>query len=494
MILEILFLVLISGSILSIIVSKWSNNLPRYIALLAIGIDLFILLGFWNLSAFPILFKSKIGMMAESNRMWIPLFQANLHLAMDGLSYLMLMLTFLMGFISVIASSKTSHEGFFYFNVLLMISGVTGIFLAMDFLLFFISWELMLVPIYLLMVKFGNEQNSRNSYKLLLYTQASGLILLVSILCLYEFNNKINGWYSFDFFNFNCLILNQKVALLLMLGFLIAFLVKLPVLPFHGWFPALFKEAPIIAISSGLLIKTGAYGIMRFALPLFQNASALDPSIFLIIGVITILYGAIMAFSKDDLRLIAAYIGISHMGFILVGIFSFNIIAWQGVILQMIMSAVSTSALLFFANALFKRTGSYNINQLGGLFEKFPLLSGIGMFFAFAILGLPGTGNFAAEFLILTGVFKSNIIIAVLSSVGLIISVAYSLRIIQKVIVGRIKTESTYQNLKIIEKLVMGIMIFLILWIGLYPKPLLERSKPAVEKILNSIVIKNGSK
>jgi NADH-quinone oxidoreductase subunit M len=349
----------------------------------------------------------------------------------------------------------------------------------------------MLVPIYLLIVKFGKEHNSKNSFKLILYTQASGLVLLISIICLNVIHYNTVGWYSFDFFDLSNIIFGSKVGSVLLFGFLIAFFVKLPVLPFHGWFPATFKEAPLIAISSGLLIKTGAYGIIRFAIPLFQEASKLNSTIFLIIGVITILYGAFMAFSQDDLRIIAAYIAISHMGFIIIGLFSFNEIAWQGVILQMIMSAVSTSALLFFASALNRQTGTYNISQLGGLFEKFPFLSGLGMFFAFAILGLPGTGNFIAEFLILTGVFKTNIIIAVISSLGPIISVAYSLRIIQKVVVGKKSTETNFKDVKIVEKIVMWSMVIFILWIGLYPKPVLDRSKLVVEKILNNSVFNN---
>ncbi len=493
MMLEILILVLLSGAILSVLFSRWNSHLPRFIALLAIGVDLIILLGFWNLSAFPVLFKSKYGWMIESSREWINLFQANIHLAMDGLSYLMLLLTLILGFISVLATPKTNNEGYFYFNVLLMISGVAGIFLAMDLFLFFLFWEMMLVPIYLLIIKFGNDTNSKSSFKLLFYTQVSGLVLLVSIICLNVIHFKATGWNSFDYFNLNGILMDPKIASVLMFGFLFAFLVKLPSLPFHGWFPASFREAPVIALSSGLLIKTGAYGIIRFALPMFQESSMLYSNIFLILGVITILYGAFMAYSQDDLRMIAAYIAISHMGFILVGIFSFNETAWQGVILQMIMSAVSTSALLLFAYSLLKRTGTCNISQLGGLFEKIPLLSGLGMFFALATLGLPGTGNFVAEFLILTGAFKAHIIIAILSSIGLVFSVAYSLRIIQKVIVGKKNYEFQIPDIKILEKIVFGSLVIAILWIGFYPKPIMDRSKPVVLKLLNKITLNNNN-
>lgn len=490
MILAILILVLLIGALLSLISSKWSSVFPRYIALLALGIDIILLLGSWNLSAFPILFKNRFGWMLEFSMNWIPLFNANIHLAMDGLSFLMLLLTFFMAFISVLVSPKTDNEGYYYFNSLLMISGVTGIFLALDLLLFFFFWEMMLVPIYLLMVRFGRELNSKNSFKLLVYTQSSGLVLLVSIICLHYIRLQAAGWSSFDYLNLQGILMGSKVTSILMFGFLIAFFVKLPSIPFHGWFLGSFKEAPVIAISSGLLIKTGAYGIIRFALPLFHEASALYTNAFLILGVITILYGAFMAFSQEDLRMIAAYIGISHMGFIVVGLFSFNEIAWQGVVLQMIVSAISISALMFIAAALLKHTGTCNISQMGGLFEKTPVLSGLAMFFVFATLGLPGTGNFIAEFMILVGVFKTNLVIAVLASTGLVFSVVYSLRIIQKVIVGKKIIDWQLPDSSFVEKVVFGSLVLLILWIGLFPKPILIRSKPVVEKVLNILEVK----
>jgi NADH-quinone oxidoreductase subunit M len=285
--------------------------------------------------------------------------------------------------------------------------------------------------------------------------------------------------------------MGSKIATILLLGFLVAFLVKLPSFPVHGWFPPAFKEVPLVAICSGLLIKTGAYGIIRFAIPFFSESSVFYNNALIIIGVITILYGAFMAFSQDDLRTLAAYIVISHMGFILVGLFSLNEIAWQGVILQMIMSAVSTTALLIFASLLLKRTGTCNLTQLGGLFENSPVLSGLGMFFIFAVLGLPGTGNFIAEFFILSGLFKTNILFAILASSGLVLSAAYSLRIIQKIITGPRTKELINGKINFKEKLVMGILALSIFCIGLYPGFIINRSKPVVNKILNICNLKN---
>jgi NADH-quinone oxidoreductase subunit M len=485
MILPILLIILISGCILSLTISKWSDVLPRYIALLTLASAFVLLLKFWNLSAFPVLFKSRHGFMLEYSTNWISVLNTSIHLGIDGLSYIMILLTLFMGFIAILISEKTDHEGFYYFNTLLMIFGITGIFLAVDLFLFFFFWEMMLLPIYLLMVINSKEDDSKTSFRFFVYTQASGLILLLSLLILYIIRGKEQGWFSFDFFNLTGTFILPKISAILLIGFLLAFFVKLPVFPVHGWLPRSFVVAPVTAIVAGLLIKTGAYGIIRFAVPLFPEGSIMLANWIMALGVITIIFGAFMAYTQTDLRLIAAYSGISHMGFILIGLFSFQTLAWQGVIIQMIASAISTSALLMVAFALLRRTGTCNINQMGGLWEKVPVLSGLGLFFAIASLGLPGLGNFIAEFMILAGVFKVNILVSILASVGLIAAVAYSLRIVQKIFVGNKNSEWNIPDLSWIEKIVLGSLVVVSLWIGLYPKPIIDRTKTVIENVLN---------
>jgi NADH-quinone oxidoreductase subunit M len=485
MILPVLILVLVAGALVSIAAAKVNSNLPRYIALLALAINVVLLLGSWNLSAFPTLFQNGNWMYAFKTE-WIPTIGASIDLRMDGLSFLMILLTLIMGFIAVMASPKTEDEGFYYFNTLLMIAGVTGIFLAFDLLLFFFFWEMMLVPLYLLMVMFGKDKSSRISVKFLIYTQASGLLMLFSILCMYIIKGKLSGTYSFEYDYYLLIPFGIPLGSVLVLGFLAAFFVKLPVFPFHGWLPGTFVEAPVTAVITGLLIKTGAYGLIRFALPFFPDVSALFANTAMLIGIVTILYGAFMAFTQTDLRLIAAYSGISHMGFIILGLYSFNEIAWQGVVIQMIASAISTSALVLIASALIKRTGTCNIDQLGGLWEKVPTLSGLGVFFAMAALGLPGMGNFIAEYLILAGTFKVSAVSAIIASLGLIVAAAYSLRIIQKVFVGNKNNDWEIIDFTIVEKLSLGTLVILILWIGLNPQPILNRSKATIEKVLNT--------
>jgi len=485
MILATLLIVLFGGALISLIVSMWSNSLPRYITLLAIGFDLFLLFGMWFASSIPLIINNKIIWLYSFQMNWVSAIGIKIILSMDGISMVMVILTLFMGFISILVSPRTNHEGFYYFNILLMIAGVCGIFMAFDLFLFFFFWEMMLLPLYLLMVMYGNENNSKKSFKFLLYTQASGLLLLISIISLFFMHGKFLGFYTFNYFDLLNFSIVNKTTSLFMLGFLVAFFVKLPVIPFHGWLGGSFLEAPLPAVVTGLLIKTGAYGIIRFAIPLFPDSSVIFANTAMILGVLTILYGAFMAFSQDDLRLIAAYSSISHMGFILIGLFAMNEICWQGVILQMIASGVSSSAIIIIAYALIKRTGTCNITQLGGLWEKVPVLSGIGTFFAIASLGLPGMGNFLAEFMILSGAFKAHSIITVFASIGLVMAAAYSLRIIQKVFVGKKSSDFQIADFNIKEKISLGILIILTIWIGLFPKPILDKTKLSIEKIMN---------
>lgn len=484
MILVIILSALFIAALASLIISRWSNILPRYIALFSVAFDIILLFLVWKNSS-SVLSVSTSGWLSVCNMNWIPALGINIFLAMDGLSMIMIMLTLVMSFIAILASPETDREGYYYFNTLLMIAGVTGIFLAFDLFLFFFFWEMMLVPLYLLMLMLSKENGLKISFKFLLYTQTGGLLLLLSILSLSFIYTKSTGLSTYNYFELLNFSVGIKTALLLMPGFLIAFLVKLPVVPIHGWLGGSFISTPVTGIITGLLIKTGAYGLIRFAVPLFYEASQYFAIAAMILGVVTILYGAIMACSQNDLRLIAAYSSISHVGFILIGIYAFNEISWQGVVLQIITSAVSSGAIMLIAFSLLKRTGTCDITQMGGLWEKVPVFSGLGLFFAVASLGLPGTGNFLAEFLILLGVFKVNIPVAVISSFGLIASAIYSLRIIQKIFVGKKTVDWQIPDFSNIEKVTVGFLLLLTLWLGFFPQPVLDKSKSTIEKILN---------
>jgi NADH-quinone oxidoreductase subunit M len=263
--------------------------------------------------------------------------------------------------------------------------------------------------------------------------------------------------------------------------------VKLPVVPLHNWLPDAHTEAPTAGslILAALLLKTGAYGLLRFVVPLFPSASVAFAPIGMLLGVVGILYGAKLAFAQTDLKRLVAYTSVSHMGFVILGVFSFNELAYQGVVIQMVAHGISTGALFILVGQLYQRIHTRDLNKMGGLWEKAPVMGAIGLIFSMASLGLPGLGNFIAELLILIGAFKANIMMSCLASLGLIAATIYSLRIVQKVFLGNKNTDWKMNDLTLREKVVSASLVIAIFWLGLFPKPVLDTAKPAILKILN---------
>jgi NADH-quinone oxidoreductase subunit M len=421
---------------------------------------------------------------------WISQFGIGLHLALDGLSLLMLLLTFFLGIVSVLISWKeiNTKVGFFHFNLLLILAGIVGVFLSLDLFLFYFFWELMLVPMYFLIGIWGHENRTKASYKFFLYTQASGLLMFISILAIYFVHGNATGIYTFDYIALLGTKMSASTAMWIMAGFLAAFLVKLPVVPLHNWLPDAHSEAPTAGslILAALLLKTGAYGLLRFIIPLFPDASVAFAPIGMGLGVLGILYGAKLAFAQTDLKRLIAYTSVSHMGFVILGIFSFNELAYQGVVMQMIAHGISTGALFIMAGQLTERIHTRDITRMGGLWEKAPFMGAIGLVFSMASLGLPGLGNFIAELLILIGAFKANVIMSVLACLGLIAATLYSLRILQKVFYGKKNTDWKMNDLTGREKIISLSLVVIIVGLGLFPQPVFDIAKPALLKTLET--------
>jgi len=266
-----------------------------------------------------------------------------------------------------------------------------------------------------------------------------------------------------------------------MLGFLSAFIVKLPAVPFHSWLPDAHSEAPTAGslILAGLLLKTGAYGLIRFVIPLFPDASAELAPWMMALGVIGILYGAMLAFAQTDLKRLVAYTSVSHMGFILLGVFAFNTLAMQGVVMQMITHGISTGALFILAGSVYERIHTRDIMKMGGFWSKAPYMATIGLIFAMASLGLPGLGNFVAEFLTLVGAWQASPLLTILATTGLVAATAYSLRIVQKVFLGIHQPGLILPDLSYRERLMLIPMVIVILWLGVFPKAVLKTSEKA---------------
>jgi NADH-quinone oxidoreductase subunit M len=484
MILIYLLVILLGGAFLAWVSGKKNSLWPRIISLITLSIDLIIIILYVLTSA-----RSDKDWLIDIQLDWIPAFGISLHLALDGLSLVMLILTFFLGIISVIISWREidSKVGFFHFNLLLILAGITGVFLSLDLFLFYFFWELMLVPMYFLIGIWGHENRTAASNKFFLYTQASGLLMFIAIIALFFIHGNSTGIYTFDYLQLLGTRMQGAAGLLIMLGFLAAFLVKLPVVPLHNWLPDAHTEAPTAGslILAALLLKTGAYGLLRFIVPLFPSEALTFAPVGMLLGVTGILYGAKLAFAQTDLKRLVAYTSVSHMGFVILGVFSFNELAYQGVVVQMIAHGISTGALFVLVGQLYERIHSRDINKMGGLWEKAPVMGAIGLIFSMASLGLPGLGNFIAELLILIGAFKANILMSCLASLGLIAATIYSLRIVQKVFLGHKNTDWQIDDLTIREKVVSAALVIAIVWLGLFPQPVLNTAKPALLKTLN---------
>ena len=311
--------------------------------------------------------------------------------------------------------------------------------------------------------------------------------MFISIIALYFIHVHSTGVYTFDYLQLLGTAMPSSTGMMIMLGFLAAFLVKLPVVPLHNWLPDAHTEAPTAGslILAALLLKTGAYGLLRFIVPLFPSESVVFAPIGMLLGVVGILYGAKLAFAQTDLKRLVAYTSVSHMGFVILGVFSFNELAYQGVVIQMIAHGISTGALFVLVGQLYERIHTRDINKMGGLWEKAPVMGAVGLIFSMASLGLPGLGNFIAELLILIGAFKANVLMSCLASLGLIAATIYSLRIVQKVFLGKANTDWKMNDLTLREKIVSASLVIAIVWLGLFPRPVLNTAKPALLKTLN---------
>jgi NADH-quinone oxidoreductase subunit M len=501
MILFWLIAILLIGGLLAWLFEKVNKVSVRIISLLALSADFVMIIFFWIGNYNSIKLGNNNGWITELNWNWIPEFGIRFHLAIDGLSLLLIALTLFLGILSILTSWSEINEkvGFFHFNILWILAGIMGVFLSLDLFLFYFFWEVMLIPMYFIIGIWGHENRIYAAFKFFIFTQASGLLMFIAILALYFIHGSQTGNYTFEYEALLGTSLSSTAAMWLMLGFLIAFAVKLPAVPFHNWLPDAHTEAPTAGsvILAGLLLKTGAYGMLRFVLPLFPMAAKEFAPIAMLIGVAGILYGAKLAFAQTDLKRLVAYSSVSHMGFVMLGVFAMNQFAFQGVIMQMIAHGISTGALFILVGSLQERIHTRDLNQMGGLWEQVPRMGAVGLLFTMASLGLPGLGNFVAEFLVLVGSYQASIFITALAALGLVASTIYSLRIMQKVFYGNKVKEWKLNDFNFREMITMGAMIIIIVWLGIFPQTFLNTSKKTMENLIsnpNRIKIVNNVK
>lgn len=489
--LVILIVILLIGGLLAWVVGTNRPVAARWVSLMAVLLDFLIIVIYWITNFHQIDISVGGGWILEFSHRWIPRFGIQFHFALDGLSLIMLSLTFFLGILSVLVSWSqiTRQVGFYHFNILWILAGISGVFLSVDLFLFYFFWEVMLIPMYFLIGIWGHENRIYAAYKFFIFTQASGLLMFISILTLYFIHGKQSGVYTFELTDLLNTSVSHGAAILLMSGFMIAFIVKLPAVPFHNWLPDAHTEAPTAGsvILAGLLLKTGAYGLLRFVIPLFPGAAGDFAPWGMLLGVIGILYGAKLAFSQTDLKRMVAYTSVSHMGFVMLGVFSLNQLAYQGVVIQMIAHGISTGALFIMVGVLQERLHTREIHSFSGLWTNVPKMGAMGLIFAMASLGLPGMGNFIAEFLILTGTYQASVLFTVLASLGLVAATLYSLKFFQQVFQGKLKETEPFKDYNLREMTVMVSLVIVIFLLGILPQPALDTSRNAINRILRHV-------
>ncbi len=462
---------LLLGGLASALVERLHRNAPRWVALGVIAAAGLYLLG--------------IPIGVQETMPWIPRFGISVIMAMDGLSFALVALTLFLGLVAIVSSwSEIEHgRGFFQFNLLWTLAGVVGVFTALDLFLFFVFWEVMLVPMYFLIAIWGHEARAYAAMKFFLFTQISGLLMLFAILVLVYLHYQASGTITFNYADLLGADLDPDYAFYLMLGFFVAFVVKLPGVPFHTWLPDAHTQAPTAGsvILAGILLKTGAYGLLRFVLPLFPQA-ALDfrwPAMLL--GAVSVVYGGYLAYSQSDFKRLVAYSSISHMGFVLLGVFAWNTLAVQGAVVQMVAHGFSTAALFMLAGALQQRLHTREMGAMGGLWQRAPRMSAMALFFVIASLGMPGLGNFVGEFLVLLGAFRVDVPLTIAATAGIIVAAVYALSLMQRSFQGppneKIATMADFGGR---EMSVMILMMVALVWLGVHPHTLLDLTAPVV--------------
>ena len=494
MILPWLILIPFIGGLLCWLAERFGPLLPRWIALLTMlalfGLSLLLWLTA-DFSRAPAPGADPLWAY-EFQASWIERFGISVHLALDGLSVLMVTLTGLLGVLSVLCSWNEIKQrvGFFHLNLMWILGGVVGVFLAIDLFLFFFFWEMMLVPMYFLIALWGHSGSAGKTRitaatKFFIYTQASGLIMLVAILALVFVHFDQTGVLTFNYADLLKTELSAGTEYLLMLGFFIAFAVKFPVVPLHSWLPDAHAQAPTAGSVdlAGILLKTAAYGLMRFSLPLFPDASAAFAPIAMGLGVFAIVYGALLSFAQTDIKRLIAYSSVSHMGFVLIAIYSGSQIALQGAVVQMLAHGLSAAALFILCGQLYERLHTRDLREMGGIWGRMPWLPALCLFFAAAALGLPGTGNFVGEFLILLGSFPAAPWITVLATSGLVLGSVYALIMIHRAFFGPARSEAALPGLAPRELGMVLLLAVLLILLGVYPQPVLDTSAASMQGV-----------
>jgi len=423
---------------------------------------------------------------------WIPSMGIRYTLAADGVSLMMLLLTAFLGVLSVLISWKqvTEKIASYYFFLLFTITGISGVFLATDLFLFYCFWELQIIPVFFLVGIWGHEKRTRTAMKFILFTMAGSLFMLLAIIGLYVIHGRQTGIYTFALSSLLGTSLSMSAEGWLYAAFMLSFGIEIPLVPLHTWLPDTHTQAPTAGsvILAGLLLKTGIYGVFRFALPLFPLAFRASAPLLMVLGLVALFYASWVALSQVDIKRLIAYSSIGHMGLVILGLAVFNSITLSGSLLQMINHGISASALFILVGMLNERIDSRQFKDFGGLWKAMPVFGAFFLFFSMAALGLPGLNNFVGEILILIGTYKTHPLMAAFGFGGLLFGVIYVLKMVQETLFGEFKGDaSALRDVDGREIVILGALSLGVLFLGLWPGPVLDLFEGPVTLLIRGV-------
>jgi NADH-quinone oxidoreductase subunit M len=436
------------------------------------------------------------GMQFEESAAWIqaPGFRVAHHLGIDGISLFLVLLTAFLTPLAILSSWRSISKRLRQYLACLLVleTGIIGVFCALDLVLFYVFWEVMLIPMYFLIGIWGGERRVYAAVKFILYTMAGSLLMLVAILYLYYHAGTTFDWVQISQNLASGVVqLTPTEEFWLFLAFLLAFAIKVPLFPFHTWLPDAHVEAPTAGsvILAGVLLKMGTYGLLRFCLPLFPTAALSAAPILSILGLIGIVYGALVAMVQPDLKKLVAYSSVSHMGLIVVGIFAFTTQGLQGSTMQMLNHGLSTGALFLLVGMIYDRRHTRQIAQFGGLAHGSPVLATFFLIVTLSSIGLPGMNGFVGEVLVLLGTFLRNRTYAAVAALGMILGAVYMLWMYQRVFLGKVTVpeNSRMGDINLREVAVLLPIVALMLWMGVYSGPFLRRMDASLQVVRDRI-------
>jgi NADH-quinone oxidoreductase subunit M len=463
---------------------KWIRRLALVISLAEFVLSL------WLIRAFD---SSEPSYQLEEVRKWISSPPINYHIGIDGISLFLVILTTLLTPIAILASWNSINErvkGFFV-SLLILEAGVIGVFVSLDLFLFFLFWEVMLIPMYFLIGIWGHERRIYAAVKFVLYTMFGSILMLVGIVWLF---NKTG---TFDLPAIQSALQSGRVAfplnveMLLFGAFFLAFAIKVPLFPLHTWLPDAHTEAPTAGsiMLAGVLLKMGTYGMLRFCLPLFPAAAHRLAPVIAVLAIIGILYGALVSLVQTDLKRLVAYSSVSHLGFVVLGIFAFNATAAQGALYQMLNHGISTGALFLLVGMLYDRRHTHEISEFGGLATPMPVLAAFFLFVSLSSLGLPMLNGFVGEFLILNGTYQQHGRWAVIATIGVIFSALYLLWAYQRTFFGGVTLEKNraLPDASTRERSLLWVLAAIILFMGIASPLITSRTESSVQQVFEQM-------